>query len=303
MSYPYDSIAQVDLDSSSTGLIVGGCNPVLPGWYADPELHFFQGRYYLYPTYSAAYEVQTFFEAFVSDDLTHWTSCGRVLDFADVAWSTNRAAWAPSVAERDGRYFMYFSAGDGAGLGVAVAEQPGGPFVDALGEPLVKEYHHGAQPIDAHAFVDDDGHAYLYWGGWRKAVMARLSHSMTAIEGEVLDITPENYVEGPFMLKHSGRYYFMWSEGGWGDPSYSVAYAIADSPFGPFERRDIILQSDPAIATSAGHHSVLKIPGTDRHLIAYHRRPLTESARDHRVTCIDVLDIAPDGSIRPVRMT
>jgi len=112
-------------------------NPVLPGWYADPELHAFAGRYYIYPTYSAPYEEQTFFEVWSSDDLTDWKKEGVGLDFKDVPWSTNRASWAPSVAERNGKYYMYFSAGDGAGIGVAVANHPGGPFVDALGKPLV----------------------------------------------------------------------------------------------------------------------------------------------------------------------
>ena len=56
------------------------------------------------------------------------------------------------------------------------------------------------------------------------------------------EVTPEKYVEGPFMLKRNGKYYFMWSEGGWTGPDYCVAYAIADSPFGPFKREAKILQ-------------------------------------------------------------
>lgn len=278
-------------------------NPVFPGWYADPELHLFQGRYYIYPTTSAAYEEQTYFEVFSSSDLTDWIAHGKVLDFADVPWSTNRAAWAPSVAERDGRFYMYFSAGDGAGIGVAVADHPAGPFHDALGKPLIAEYHHGAQPIDAHAFVDDDGQAYLYYGGWKHAVVVRLGADMISTEGEFLEITPENYVEGPFMVKRNGVYVFMWSEGGWTDSSYGVAYALADSPLGPFERVGAILGTDLEVAKGAGHHSVLTIPGTDEHYICYHRRPLEETHANHRVTCIDRLIFEADGTIRPVKMT
>ena len=63
-------------------------NPIFPGWYADPELHIFDGRCYLYPTYSAPYEEQTFFEVWVSDDLVQWQNAGRILNFADVPWST-----------------------------------------------------------------------------------------------------------------------------------------------------------------------------------------------------------------------
>lgn len=278
-------------------------NPVFEGWWADPELHLFAGRYYIYPTFSALYEEQTFFDVWSSSDLVHWRNDGRILDFADVPWSTNRAAWAPSVAEKDGKYYIYFSAGDGAGIGVAVSDRPEGPFVDALGGPLIKEYHHGAQPIDAHAFIDDDGQAYLYYGGWKHAVVVKLGADMISTEGEFLEITPENYVEGPFMVKRNGEYVFMWSEGSWGDSSYSVAYARSRSPYGPFVREGMVLQSDPAVATSAGHHSVLQIPGTDEWYICYHRRPLTETARDHRVTCIDRMFFDEDGRILPVQIT
>lgn len=278
-------------------------NPVFPGWYADPELHLFEGRYYIYPTTSAAYEEQTYFEVFSSSDLTDWTAHGKVLDFVDVPWSTNRAAWAPSVAEKDGRYYMYFSAGDGAGIGVAVADHPAGPFRDALGKPLISEYHHGAQPIDAHAFVDDDHQAYLYYGGWKHAVVVRLGSDMISTEGEFIEITPENYVEGPFMVKRNGVYVFMWSEGGWTDSSYRVAYALADSPLGPFKRVGAILGTDLEVAKGAGHHSVLTIPGTDEHYICYHRRPLEETHANHRVTCIDRMIFEEDGTSRPVKMT
>lgn len=278
-------------------------NPLFEGWWADPEIHFFEGRFYIYPTFSAEYEKQTFFDVWSSADLSDWRNEGRILDFADVPWSTNRAAWAPSCGHKNGTYYFYFSAGDGAGLGVATSTHPAGPFKDALGEPLIKEYHHGAQPIDAHVFTDDDGKSYLYYGGWRHAVVVELGEDMISTVGEFREITPENYVEGPFMLKRNGIYYFMWSEGSWGDATYSVAYARSDNPFGPFVREGKVLQSDPEIGTSSGHHSVLQIPGTDDWYICYHRRPLTETARDHRVTCLDPMFFAEDGSIVPVKQS
>ncbi|OWU65922.1 MAG: arabinan endo-1,5-alpha-L-arabinosidase [Armatimonadetes bacterium Cent15-Ar3] len=278
-------------------------NPCFPGWYADPELHYFAGRYTIYPTFSAAYEEQTFFECFSSSDLVTWTNEGRILDFANVPWSTQRAAWAPSCCERNGKYYFYFSAGDGAGIGVAVSDSPTGPFVDALGAPLIKEYHHGAQPIDAHVFVDDDGQAYLYYGGWKHAVVVRLGEDMVSTIGEFVEITPENYVEGPFMLKKDGKYYFMWSEGGWGDSSYAVAYGVSDHPLGPFERRAKILESDYSVGKGAGHHSVLQLPGTQEYVICYHRRPLEEEHHNHRVTCIDRMEFDEEGNILPVKLT
>jgi beta-xylosidase len=250
-----------------------------------------------------AFDRQTYFEAFSSPDLIEWRHEGRILDFEDVPWSTNRCAWAPSCAERDGQYFFYFSAGDGAGLGVGVSSSPAGPFRDVLGRPLVSEYCFGAQPIDAHAFVDTDGKAYLYWGGWGHCVVGRLSADMLALEGEIIEITPASYVEGPFMAKRNGTYYLMWSEGEWGNSSYQVAYARSKNPFGPFQREAAIFVSSPAVATSAGHHSILQIPRSERWLIAYHRRPLTETDPNRRETCLEELRFGLDGAIVPIPLT
>jgi hypothetical protein len=95
----------------------------------------------------------------------------------------------------------------------------------------------------------------------------------------------------------------MWSEGGWTGPDYSVAYAMADSPFGPFVRIDKILQQNPAIATGAGHHSVIKIPSIDEWYIVYHRRPLTETDGNSRETCIDHMYFDEKGLIKKVIIT
>jgi beta-xylosidase len=179
-------------------------NPLFPGWYADPELHFFEGRYYLYPTTSSDPYATASFERWSSVDLTDWRKGGVILSFADVPWSTNYAAWAPSCARspHDGTYYFYFSAGDGAGLGVAVSDSPAGPFKDAIGRPLVGYYPHGAQPIDAHCFVDDDGQAYLYFGGHGVCVAASLTWTFCAINRDFRNITPSpGYVENPAMVK------------------------------------------------------------------------------------------------------
>lgn len=95
----------------------------------------------------------------------------------------------------------------------------------------------------------------------------------------------------------------MWSEGGWTGPDYRVAYAIGDSPFGPFERIGTILEQDAAVARGAGHHSVLQIPGSNEWYIVYHRRPLAETDGNHRVTCIDKMEFDENGLIKPVKIT
>ncbi len=277
-------------------------NPIFPGWYADPEIHFFENKFWVYPTTSMAFEKQTFFEAFSSPDLIHWTNEGRILDFGDILWSTQFAAWAPSCAHKNGKYFFYFSAGDGAGIGVAMGDSPKGPFRDALGHPLVGFYPHGAQPIDAHCFGDDDGQSYLYFGGHGECVVARLAPTMRAFNTDFRRITPcESFVEGPFMVKRRGLYYLMWSEGGWGDHSYRAAYGIGQSPWGPFEPQGTLLCNDERIARAAGHHSVLQLPEKeDEWVVCYHRRPLEETDANHRVTCLEPFHFRADGTIEPV---
>ncbi|WP_066195581.1 glycoside hydrolase family 43 protein [Gracilibacillus timonensis] len=288
-------------------------NPVIPGWYADPEARIFDNLYWIYPTYSAPYEEQTFFDAFYSENLMDWNKVERILEMKDIPWA-EKAMWAPSPIEKDGKYYYYFAANDIqsnneiGGIGVAVADHPQGPFKDALGQPLIGEIHHGAQPIDPHIFIDNDGVAYLYYGGWGHCNVVKLNKDMISLDvfddGLVYkDITPDLFVEGPCMIKRQNRYYFMWSEGGWGGPDYSVAYAIAESPLGPFKRVGKILKQDSNVATGAGHHGMIQIPGQDEWYIIYHRRPLSETDVNHREVCIDRLYFNDDGTIQPVEMT
>ncbi|MCF1713535.1 glycoside hydrolase family 43 protein [Flavihumibacter sp. RY-1] len=288
-------------------------NPLFQGWYADPEAIIFGKQYWIYPTYSAPYEKQVFFDAFSSNDLKTWKKHHRILDTSAIKWA-NRAVWAPSIIEKNNRYFLFFGANDiqsneeYGGIGVAVADHPAGPFKDHIGKPLIDRFHNGAQPIDQFVFKDDDGQHYLYYGGWRHCNIAKLNVDFNGFipfdDGSIFkEITPDKYVEGPFVFKRNGKYYFMWSEGGWTGPDYSVAYAIADSPLGPFQRIGKILQQDPAIATGAGHHSVIRHPGTDQYYIVYHRRPLSEKDGNSRETCIDLMNFDEKGFILPVKIT
>lgn len=287
-------------------------NPIFPGWYADPEGVIFGKQYWIYPTYSAPYNKQVFIDAFSSPDLVHWAKHERVLDTVNVTWA-KRAVWAPSVVEKDKKYYLFFGANDiqsnneRGGIGVAIADKPEGPFKDYLGHPLIDQFHNGAQPIDQFCFKDGDQY-YLIYGGWQHCNIAKLKNDFTGFvafdDGSIFkEITPDNYVEGPFMFKHHGKYYLMWSEGGWTGPDYSVAYAIGDSPLGAFKRIGKILQQDPKIATGAGHHSILHAAKSSKWYIVYHRRPLTEKDGNSRVVCIDELFFDEEGLIKPVVIT
>jgi beta-xylosidase len=305
---PPREVAGVDV---ATQAVPG--NPILPGWYADPEAHVFTGEYWIYPTFSAPYDQQTFLDAFSSKDLVTWQKHARILDASRVKW-VKRALWAPSVVEKDGWYYLFFGANDiqndqqVGGIGVARSRSPAGPFEDHLGRPLIDRFHNGAQPIDQFVFKDRDGAYYIVYGGWRHCNIARLNADFTGFipfpDGSTFkEITPQGYVEGAYMLLRDGKYYFMWSEGGWTGPNYAVAYAIGNSPLGPFERVGRILEQNPSVATGAGHHSVLQSPGSGKWYIVYHRRPLGEIDRNSRVVCIDELKFNPDGTIVPVEIS
>lgn len=298
-----EKAAEVTSDSTFSG------NPILDGWYADPEAIVYDNTYWIYPTYSDEYSKQVYLDCFSSPDLISWTKHERIIDTTAVAWADS-ALWAPGVIENKGKYYLFFAANDVhagqvGGIGVSVADQPQGPFRDLLGKPLINEIVNGAQPIDQFIFKDTDGTHYMYYGGWGHCNVVKLNSDFTDIlpfeDGTLYkEVTPTDYVEGPFMFLRNGKYYFMWSEGGWTGPDYRVAYAISDSPFGPFQREGIILKQDTDVATGAGHHSVLKIPGEDEFYIVYHRRPLGKTHKNHRVTCIDKMEFDENGKIKPV---
>jgi len=132
-------------------------NPIFPGWYADPETAVYDNTYWVYPTYSAPYKDQVFFDAFSSPDLVHWDKHPRILDTTAIHWA-KKAMWAPAIAKKDGKYYFFFGANDiqndssTGGIGIAVADQPGGPYHDYLGRPLIDKFYNGAQPIDQAVF-------------------------------------------------------------------------------------------------------------------------------------------------------
>ena len=295
-------------------------NPVIDGWYADPEGVIFGKQYWIYPTYSAKYKQQVFLDAFSSADMVHWKKHPHIIDTATVKWA-HMAIWAPAIVRKGKQYFLFFSANDIqsklrngvkddtlGGIGIAVSDKPQGPFKDYLGKPLINKFYNNAQPIDQYVFRDTDGQYYIIYGGWGRCNIARLNQNFTdlqpfANDSLVKEITPDGYVEGPTMFLRKGKYYLMWSEGNWTDGTYKVAYAVADTVTGPFERRATVLQADEQVATGAGHHSVMNIPGTDEWYIVYHRRPVPNLDRDHRMVCIDLMSFDEAGNINPVKMT
>lgn len=275
-------------------------SPVLPGLTADPQLAVFGGTFYLYPTTDGFPGWSgTQFKAYSSTDLVHWQDHGVVLDLGpDVSWADSRA-WAPGVAERNGKYYLYFCAEQQ--IGVAVADSPTGPFKDALGRPLVAAGQFSGQMIDPSVFTDDDGASYLYWGNG-SAYGVRLNDDMVSFDAaQVKSFTPDGFREGAYTVKRDGTYYFMWSEDDTRSENYRVAYATGSSPLGPWTKQGVILSKDLSLGIKGtGHHSVVRVPGTDDWYVAYHRFALPGGDGTHRETTIDRLEFAPDGTIKPV---
>lgn len=287
-------------------------NPIVEGYYADPEARYYNGKYYIYVTRSITnYDDQLNLDAFSSSDLVHWEKHEGIIDMSGYPY-VHRAVWAPTIIEKDGKYYLIFASNDIqnndqiGGLEIAVSDSPVGPFVNHTGKSLVDRFINYAQPIDAHLFKDDDGTIYLYYGGWQHCNLAIMNDEMNGFvpheDGTVFKpVTPENYVEGPCMLKRNGVYHFMWSEGDWVNGTYHVCTSHSTSPLEINPKGKVILESSE-IAEGPGHHGFINIEGTDEWLIVYHRRIIGDREAGHRILCIDKLKFDGD-EIIPIVMT
>ena len=192
-------------------------NPLFGGeWYADPEGAFLDGKYWIFPTWSKPFKEQLFLDCFSSEDMMTWTKHEKIITKNNVP-ELNEALWAPSVIDKDGKYYLYFGinnipyGGEPGGICVAVADSPAGPYSKA--EIIISEIINGAQPIDQYVFRDDDGTCYMYYGGWSHCNMMKMGNDLMSFvpfdDGSMVkEVTPEGYVEGPFMMKHKGKILF-----------------------------------------------------------------------------------------------
>jgi len=297
-------------------------NPVLKGYYADPDCIYSHktGKFYIYPT-SDGFDgwSGTYFKTFSSDNLVDWKDEGTILDLhKDVTWA-DRNAWAPCIIERkiDGqyKYFYYFTAAQK--IGVAVADDPTGPFVDS-GKPLVDFKPEGidwGMEIDPDVFQDpESGKYYLYWGNGYMAG-AELNDDMVSLKMDTLQVmTPDQtFREGTHVLYRDGKYYFLWSEDDTRSPNYRIRYATAYKPLGALKVRDenIVIEKDPAAGIYAtGHNSTIQVPGTDEWYIVYHRFCYPDGINMpdgaggfHREVCIDRMVFGDSGRIEQVKPT
>jgi len=305
---------------------------------ADPSAHVFEGRIYVYPSHDVEHGVphnddgdhfdMDDYRIFSMDDLqSPVLEHGRALHVKDVPWA-QKQMWAPDAAERNGVYYLFFPAKDRQGIfriGVATSKRPEGPF-EPKPEPIA-----GSFSIDPCSFIDDDGQAYLYFGGiwggqlqrWQTGKydpngkepsgnvpalgprVARLTQDLTAFAGPVQEIVitddagmplrasdhDRRFFEASWLHKYQGTYYFSYSTG---DTHY-LAYATSQSPTGPFKYWGRILE--PVLGWTT-HHSIVEFRGS--WYLFYHDSTLSGGVTHLRCVKVAPLQHLADGSIQKV---
>lgn len=250
--------------------------------------------------------------AFSSTDMVNWTHHGSPISLKTFSWAT-KDAWAGQCIYRNGKFYWYVpvnTKNQGMSIGVAVSDRPNGPFVDALGKPLV---HSGNGDIDPTVFIDDDGQAYLYWGNpYLKYV--KLNEDMISYSGEVVtvpltkegfnvrykdaDKRPSAYEEGPWLYKRKGLYYLLYPAGG--VPEH-LAYSTSTSPTGPWQYRDTIMPVIKRGGAFTNHPGVIDYKG--RSYFFYHNGALPGGGGFTRSVAVEEFNYNEDGTIPRITNT
>lgn len=274
-------------------------NPVLPRTHfvPDGEAHEMpDGRLYVYGSYDlsgAQKYCSDVLHVFSTDDMVHWTDHGVCFCTAAISWAEPGCAlFAPDCIHRDGKYYLYFCLSNNA-EGVAVADQPWGPFTDP--QPICIANGDG---IDPAIFIDDDGQAYYYWGQFSLRA-AKLNADMRTLDESsviygLIDEKRHGFHEGSSVRKRNGIYYLVFSDISRGRPT-CLGYAMSRSPLGPFEYKGIIIDNigcDPE--TWNNHGSIAEYRG--QWYVFYHRS--SQNSRYSRRLCIEPIFFEPDGTIR-----
>jgi hypothetical protein len=298
---------------------------------ADPSAHVFNGKLYIYPSHDRETDIQANdsgdqydmndYHVFSMEEVGGpVTDHGVVLKQEDVPW-VSKQLWAPDAAFKNGKYYLYFPARDKDGIfriGVAEGDNPEGPF-KAEPEPIK-----GSFSIDPATFVDDDGQAYLYFGGlwggqlqcWKGeefdksqlgphepsegpalyAKVAKLNDDMKTLASDVLDVVIQDDEGKPIQAADHEKRFF---EAAWlhkyngkyyfsystGD-SHLLAYGISDSPVGPFTYGGTILE--PVLGWTT-HHSIAEFKG--KWYLFYHDTSI--SGQNH-LRCVKIREIVYD---------
>jgi beta-xylosidase len=249
-----------------------------------------------------------------STDLVHWTK-KVALDLKAFAWA-DANAWAGQMVEKAGKFYWYVPVnerGSGMAIGVAVADSPTGPFKDAIGKPLIDDAFEISNAgfrtpsdtpytIDPTVFVDDDGQAYLHYGGFSRMMVAKLGADMISIDGKLKEVTPQGFFEAAFLTKHGGKYYEIYAAGQ--NPA-TIDYATSASPLGPWQYGGRILDALPNVSgmdAATNHAGVAEFAG--QWYIVYHLSNGPNGGGTYRrEVALDKLGWNADGTIQRVMRT
>ena len=273
---------------------------------ADPAAEVWNdGRVWIYASHdqedATDYSGMDGYHAFSSYDLVHWTDHGEVLHSRDVGWGNPDGGWmfAPDAAYKNDMYYLYFphlSSEWRWRIGVATSQRPEGPFTD------VGHYIEGTDNIDPTCFVDEDGQAYLLWGGGDVGSsvpkIARLKENMTELaeEPRIIEYGANNFGEGGYLHKRDSLYYFSYTcHSCW---PYQAYYAIGDHPYGPFEYKGELNRSPPG---AQDHHSMIEFH--NQWYYFYHTGNYEGGSLYRRNICIDSLFYNADGTMQEIRQT
>jgi arabinoxylan arabinofuranohydrolase len=271
---------------------------------ADPGTLEWNGRLYLYGSHDL--DTQTQYEMFditciSTDDLKNWTDHGECFN-ARTGSSWAQFSWAPSVVARNNRFYMYYG-NSGGSIGVAVADSPTGPFIDTRGRALIDAGTPGVNPpqgmwiFDPAAFIDDDGRAWLYFGGNGPSNIRiiQLGNDMVSTVGSAISLSAPRFFEAAWMHKNNGRYYFSYSTN-WDNGAPTIDYMTSNSPTSGFTYVGTVLPQPPE-NNNNNHAGIFKYQ--NNWYIAYHNRTLARlNGTDpgfRRNLALDQLSYSADG--------
>ena len=285
-------------------------NPIIAHKYtADPAALVYNDKVYLYAGHDVCppphnhYEINEWL-VFSSDDMKTWTEHAVPLKAKDFKWAKGEA-WASQVIERNGKFYWYVTVEHGTipgkSIGVAVADNPLGPFVDAKGEAIITndmttEYTNiGWDDIDPTVWIDDDGQAYLMWGN-TQCYYAKLKDNMIDLDGPIMPIKLDNFTEAPWIHKRDGWYYLSYAQ-------YfpeKIGYSMSRSIHGPWEYKGIL--NEIAGNSNTNHQAIIEFKG--KWYFVYHNGAIpTQGGSFRRSVCIDHLYYNEDGTMRRIQMT
>lgn len=270
-----------------------GENPfVQTNYTADPAPVVFGDTLYVYTTHDEDVTVNNFYtmnnwRLYSTTDMVNWTDHGSPAGLRTFTWG-NDNAWAPQAIERNGNYYLYVPMNNNSGsrIGVAVADNPAGPFRDPLGTHLARG---PTSNIDPTVFIDDDGQAYMYWGN-ATLVYVKLNEDMTSYSGGIQTVDLADFVEGPWLYKRNSTYYMVYAAHTGG--SEKISYATSNSPMGPWTYRGDIMDAG---RTYTNHPGVIEYKG--RSYFFYHDSSLPGGSNFKRSVRVQEFQYGADGSI------